>query len=242
MAVYVTYWTASPPGLPAASRQRRVARIYATQAEADTRGTAQADETAYQGAVSDDADVGWWLTASGAGAGTVSATPAALPADTRRKRAAAEQVHAALRSWTRALAVEGVTHAASIVAVGHDFLYQAHRACYLVFSHGGYTVAQLEDWATQMALGAADAKSPHTFFQRMEGSGTPIAAPTGPTAWVKFTAHNASATAVRVNLADAAAASGPRRSGGGEGNLDLDATQLPANGLSADGSWIDDLT
>lgn len=74
---------------------------------------------------------GWWLvTGTGAGAGDVSeALPAGtLSADTVAKRAAARQVHAALVGWAAALAAEGIAHSASVVAVGHDFLYQAHRA------------------------------------------------------------------------------------------------------------------
>ena len=241
MAVYVTYYTDRPAFLPANSRQRMIAAVFDSQAAANARAVAANDETVYGGAVSDDADVGWWLTITGVGNGTVAATPAALPADTVRKRAAARRVHAALQGWTAALAVEGVTHPAAIVAVGHDFLFRAHQACYLVFKHGAYTVAQLESWAGEMAKGAADVTSPATFFARMEGGGSPLAAPTQPTAWVKFTAHSNTATAVRVNLADAVTASGSRRSGGGEGNLDLDASDLPADGLHADGGWIETL-
>lgn len=243
MARHCTYYTARAPGLPATSRQRIVAWVGGSQAEADTRATAQAAETAYQGAVSDDVDVGWWLTASGAGAGTVAAAlPASeISADTRRKRAAARRVHVALQGWATALAAEGVTHAASIVAVGHDYLWRAHQACYLVMTHGTWTVAQLEAWAGQMALGAADVTSPATFFSLMEGGGTPLSAPTRPAAWVRFSGTGPAATAERVNLADAETASGTRRSGGGEGNLDLQASQLPAGGIPADGSWIDSL-
>lgn len=228
---YVTYFTARPPDLPAASRQRRVARVYGTQAEANARAAGAADETVYGRAVSDDVDLGWWVTITGVGAGTVSQTPEALPADTARKRAAARKVHAALMGWTAALAAEGIAHAASVVGVGHDFLYRAHQATYLVFVHGGYTVAQLESWATEMAKGAADVTSPQSFFRRMEASA--LASPNQPAAWVRFTAG----VATRVNLADALAASGPRN-----GGLNLQANQLPADGLSADGSWIDSLT
>ena len=243
MMAYVTYFTNATPGLPAGSALRPVARVFPTQGEA-TQGGAADGETTWHRSVDDDVKPGWWLvTGAGAGAGSVSeGLPAnTLSNDTVRKRAAARRVHAALQGWTSALAVEGVTHPAAIVAVGHDFLFRAHQACYLVFKHGAYTVAQLESWAGEMAKGAADVTSPATFFARMEGGGSPIAAPTAPTAWVKFTAHSNTATAVRVNLADAVTASGSRRTGGGEGNLDLDASDLPADGLTADGGWIETL-
>lgn len=230
---YVTYFTSRPPELPAASRLRRVARVYETQAAANARAAGADDETVYGRAVSDDVDIGWWLTARGAGAGTVSETlpEGTISADTARKRAAARKVHAALQGWTAALTAEGIAHAASVVDVGHDFLYRAHQACYLVFVHGGYTLAQLESWATEMAKGAADVTSPPVFFQRMEAGA--LSAPNQPTAWVKFVAG----AATRVNLADAADASGPTN-----GGLNLQANQLPAGGLTADGSWIESLT
>ena len=72
MAAYCTYYTARPADVPSDSLQRRIARIYGTQSEATTRGTATADESTYIGSISDDADLGWWLTISGAEAGTVT--------------------------------------------------------------------------------------------------------------------------------------------------------------------------
>lgn len=233
MAAYVTYFTDAPPGIPAGSALRPVARVFPTQALA-TRGGATEGETAWRRAVSDDVRPGWWLvTGAGAGNGGVSeGLPAnTLSNDTVRKRAAARRVHEALVGWSAALTAEGIAHPASVVAVGHDFLYRAHQAVYLVFHDADYTVAQLEAWAAQMSMGAADVTSPATFFRRMEAGA--LAAPGAPTAWVKFVAG----VATRVNLGDAVAASGA-----GAGNLDLDANDLPADGLAADGGWIDALT
>lgn len=103
--------------------------------------------------------------------------------------------------------------------------------------HGSYTVAQLQQWAMQMAMGAADVTSPGTFFRRMEAGA--LAAPNGPCAWADFSGPAGAAR--RVNLADAQTRS---RAGIAQGGLGLDAagTGLPADGLSADGSWIDSLT
>lgn len=236
MALYCTYYDSVPPGLPNNTAVRIVARAFPTQALATAAATD--GETAYVGAVGDEVKPGWFLIISTSEAGNVSeGVPAGvISADTARKRAAARRVHQALIGWAAALAAEGIAHAASVVAVGHDYLYQAHRATYLVF-HGSYTVAQLEAWATQMAMGAADVTSPQTFFRRMEvGS---LSAPDGPAAWVDF--GGPAGAARRVNLAQAQARSRAATAQGGLG-LDAAGTGLPADGLPADGSWIDSLT
>ena len=241
MAAYVTYTTAAVAGLDAT--RRVVERVHRTQAAADARATATAGVSAYQGAVSDDVDVGWWLAVSGDGAGIVSAVAPALAADTARRRAAARQLHAALQGWTVALRAEGVVHEASVVAVGHDFLFRAHQALWIMAHRNLLPIAEFEDWCAQMGSGAADVTSPQVFFVVMEGAGTPIAAPTGPCAWVRWghTQQEGLTTAVRVNLADAVAASGPVTVQA-PGNLALVASDLPQGGLAADGSWIDSLS
>ena len=110
----------------------------------------------------------------------------------------------------------------------------------LVFNARGpaYTAARLQQWAGLMAQGAADVTSPATFFARME-AGADLAAPNGPCAWVDF--GGPAGAARRVNLAQAQARSRAARAQGGLG-LDAAGTGLPADGLSADGSWIDSLT
>lgn len=239
---FVTYYTAAPAWVPAADRRRLVARVHATQAAATARGAAVAGETAYTGAVSDDVDLGWWLTPSGAGAGTVTAVAPALPDVVRRRRAAARQVHAALEGWTVALAAEGVVHAASVVAVGHDYLQHAHQAVYIMAHRDLTAIASFEAWCAGMARGASDVTSPREFFARME-AGSGLRAPTGPCAWVRW-GHRESegfTTAIRVPLAEAIAASGVAGPGT-PGNLDLQASDLPAGGLWADGSWIDSIS
>ena len=236
---YVTYYTAAPAWVPAADRRRLVARVHATQAAANARAAATAGVTAYAGAVSDDVDIGWWLTASGAGAGTVSAVAPALSDVVRRRRAAARQVHQALEGWSRALAAEGVVHAASVVAVGHDFLFHAHQAVYIMAHRSAIGIASWEGWCAAMARGASDVTSPQEFFARMEAGGG-ITAPTGPCAWVRW-GHRESeglTTAIRVPLADAITVSGqdgPLT----PGYLHLQASDLPSGGLHANGSWID---
>lgn len=239
---YVTYYSAAPAWVPAADRRRLVARVHATQGEANTYAAATAGVTAYVGAVSDDVDIGWWLTASGAGAGTVAAVAPVLGDVVRRRRAAARLLHGALESWASALSAEGVVHAASVVAVGHDYLYHAHEAGYLMAHHDLTPIAQYEDWCRQMARGAADVTSPREFFLRME-AGSGLRAPTGPCAWVRWgnTLSEGLTTAVRVPLAEAIAASGPVTAQA-PGRLALDASDLPAGGLHADGTWIDSLT
>lgn len=239
---YVTYYTTAPAWVPAADRRRLVARVHATQAAANAHAGATAGVTAYAGAVSDDVDLGWWLTATGAGAGTVTAAAPALSDVVRRRRAAARQVHAALEGWTAALAAEGVVHAASVVAIGHDFLFHAHQAVYIMAHRDATAIVSFEAWCAGMARGASDVTSPRQFFERMEAGGG-ITAPTGPCAWVRW-GHRQSegfTTAIRVPLSEAIAASGvagPLT----PGNLGLDARDLPAGGLHADGTWIDTVT
>ena len=218
-----------------------MARIYATQAAATARGAAVDTETAYVGTVSDMVDIGWWLTATGAGAGAVAQAAPALSETVRRRRAAARLVHAALQGWTEALRAEGVVHAAATVAVGHDYLYHAHQACYLMAIRDTLPVAQYESWCRAMAMGAADVTSPAAFFRVME-AGQGLAAPTQPCAWVRWghTSGEGYTTAVRVDLADAIAESGPITVQA-PGRLALDAADLPSDGLPADGSWIDRL-
>lgn len=98
---FVTYWTARPAALAATSGVRRIATVHATQALANARALAQADETAYVGAVSDDVDPGWWLVASGAGAGAATATPPAdaLPAGGADLADWRRRLHAAWRLY-----------------------------------------------------------------------------------------------------------------------------------------------
>ena len=108
---FVTYWTARPAGLAAASTVRRIATVHETQALANARAAAAGRvlidnvdspaETAYVGAVSDDADPGWWLVASGAGAGAATATPPAdaLPAGGAELAAWRRRLHAAWRLY-----------------------------------------------------------------------------------------------------------------------------------------------
>ena len=240
MAAHVTYTTAAVPGLDAT--RRVVERVHRTHAAADTHAGAIAGVSAYQGAVSDDVDVGWWLAISGGGAGAVSAVAPALAADTARRRAAARRLHAALQGWTAALLAEGVVHSWAVVGVGHEYLRRAHEAGWIMAHRDLLPIAQYEDWTAQMARGAADVTSPRTFFARMEAGGG-IATPTGPCAWVRWghTAQEGLTTAVRVDLADAITESGPVTAQA-PGRLGLTAADLPSEGVAADGSWIDSLT
>lgn len=238
MAAYVTY-TAAIPGLDV--NRRIVERVHRTQAAADARAVALAGVTAHQGAVSDEVDVGWWITIAGAGAGAVSDVAPALAAVVARRRAAARRVHVALQGWSAALAAEGVVHGAALVAVGHDFLWRAHQASWLMAHRDILPIAQYEDWCTKMALGAADVTSPQTFFEVMIRRSIP--APNGPCAWVRWghTAQEGLNTAVRVDLIDAITVSGAVTLSA-PGNLGLNSADLPGDGIPADGSWIDSLT
>lgn len=239
MATFVTYDTRPP----AAGGDQRwiVAAGFASAAAAQAAAVAAGANVAHHAAaVSDDAEPGLLLDIAGDHAGTVQAT-LRVAADTARRRAATWRLHAALRAWSGQLTREGAVHPASVVAVGHDFLFRAHQAAYLMAHRNLLAVAQFEDWAGKMAMGAADVVSPATFFQRMEAGGG-LAAPNVPCAWVRWgnTQQEGYATAVRVPLAQAVAASGAVTVQA-PGNLALDAADLPAGGIDATGSWIDSL-
>ena len=240
MAAHVTYFDSNPSWVPVGSRQRVVAAIFDSQAKADADG-AGAGRTAFPGAVDDSVDLGWWITTTGAGAGAVSASAPALNDTVRRRRGAARLVHGALHAWGQALTLEGVVHAAAVVAVGHDFLYHAHGAVYILAHRDILPIAQFEAWCRAMAMGAADVTSPQQFFTRME-AGQGIAAPAGPCAWVRWghTQSEGFTTPIRTNLADAIAASGAITVQA-PGNLALSSADLPSEGLAANGSWIDAL-
>ena len=237
---FVTYFSAKPDWTPAGDRRRIVARIFSAQGPATARAAAVDGETAYVGAVSDEVDVGWWIVASGAGAGTVTAAAPALDAVVQRRRAAARRVHEALQGWSAALTSEGVVHPASIVAIGHDYLYRAHQAVYIMAHRNLLAISEFEDWCSKMAMGASDVTSPSEFFARMEGPG--VVAPSGPCAWARWgnTVSEGLTTAVRVPLAQAITVSGPTTLQA-PGNLNLLVTDLPQGGLAANGAWIDRL-
>ena len=237
MAAYVTY-TAAIAGLDAT--RRVVERIHRTQAAADARAGVLAGVTAYQGAVSDEVDVGWWITISGAGVGTVSVVAPALAAVVARRRAAARRLHVALQGWGAALTAEGIVHGAALVGMGHDFLYRAHQAGWLMAHRDALPIEEYEDWCAQMALGPANVTTHQTFFRELSGGS--VTAPNAPCAWVRWghTVQEGLTTAVRVTFMDALPSSGAVTLGA-PGNLGLDSADLPRDGIPADGSWIDSL-
>ena len=240
MAAYVTY-TPALPGLDA--NRRSVERVHRTQAASDARAVAVAGVTAYQGAVSDEVDVGWWITIAGAGAGTVSGVAPALAADTVRKREAARQAHTALLRWTSEINTAGIIQDFGILSLAHDYIFRAHQALYLI-ARSAYTADQIVDWCGQLALGASDVTNPREFFLRLRVSGVEITRPSGPCAWVQWRIARATPAqggwGERVPLAQAVAASGPaspQRLGG----LDIyrRGDDLPDDGVPVDGTWID---
>lgn len=224
---------------PAAPRQRWIVRAgLPSLAAANGLAATDANWTAFGAAVSDDAEPGLVPTVSGAGGISRTLT---IPATVQRRRAAAWLVHGALQGWSRELAAEGVVHPAATVAIGHDFLFHAHQAVYIMTHRNLLPVGEFENWCQKMALGASDVTSPAEFFRRME-AGQRLAAPAGPTAWVRWgnTVEEGLTTAVRVPLAQAITASGPTTLQA-PGNLNLLASDLPDGGLAANGHWIDQL-
>ena len=106
--------------------------------------------------------------------GTTYTAPASeLPpaTDVGRLQAAARMIYEALLEWSEGLADVSANYPQAWVSLGHDLLTYAHRGVRGVMMSSEWTVAQRETFATQMAAGAADVKSPHEFFIAMEQSG-----------------------------------------------------------------------
>ena len=140
---------------------------------------------------------------------------------TEGKKIAARFLHTQLNAWADGLDrySRGVPHAH--VVKGHDFLYQAHRACFLVMTGAatgggwaGRNDQQRIAWAFAMAQGAADTTNPLEFYERAGA----LTAPTVPKAWVDR-------NATRLNLSAAITINGTV------------ATDLDIVGAG----WIDDI-
>ena len=148
-------------------------------------------------------------------------------------------LHGQLHGWADGLDALSRGQPARLVQAGHNWLYFAHYAAYLVGTNqiAGTTFnnlsrAQRIAWTGRMAQGAADVTSPFEFYQR-EGalaSNHPLYdGPTGPATWVR--PDNATALNLSASLH---AASSPAFAA-------IAAVDIATVNLS-DGDWIDALT
>ena len=134
-------------------------------------------------------------------------------------RDAFRTLHQQLHNWADGLDRLARGQAAATVAIGHDFLFRAHQAAYLIGRNSTtYTIAQRVAWANAMATGAADVTSPAEFYQHVLDDG--ITGPTGPTAWVN------PADATKLNLSASQTISGT----------------VPTTAELASGNWIEALS
>ena len=149
-------------------------------------------------------------------------------------------LHLQLHVWADGLDSLSRGQPIRLVQAGHNWLYYAHYAAYLVGSNlvdgttfNNLSIAQRITWTIRMAQGAADVASPFEFYQR-EGSITDTShdlynGPTGPATWVN------PATGTALNLADSLYA-GSSTPFVPASTVDISTVNL------ADGAWIDSLT
>ena len=164
-----------------------------------------------------DCERGWYRTPDGVQIAQPQ-TQAAI--DLAALQNAFRSLHTQLHGWADGLDALARGQPQEAVNTGHDFLFHAHEAAYLIGRDSTtYSAAQRIAWAGSMATGAADVQSPAQFYQRVrEGSG--IAAPTTPITWVN------PADATKLNLASATAVTGT----------------VPTAADLSNGGWIDALT
>ena len=149
-------------------------------------------------------------------------------------------LHTQLHAWADGLDALSRGQPARLVSAGHNWLYYAHFAAYLVGTNqisgtifNNLSRAQRIAWANRTAQGAADVTSPFQFYQR-EGAISPDThplynGPTEPAVWVR--PDNATA----LNLASAL------HSGTSPAFSPIAAVDIMTINLS-DGGWIEALT
>lgn len=137
---------------------------------------------------------GTWLWDAANSAFSSVVEPALTGVDARKD--AARSAYDQLDAWTAALAAEGVYHSIEHVGIGHDFLFYARQALYLVMNDATYTHAQKVTFCAELSKGASDVTSPFTFFQKVD-SIADAAVPKEVCSWVN------PSTGARVMLANA---------------------------------------
>lgn len=157
-----------------------------------------------------DAQPGWFWTGS-------AVEQVAEMTDLERLKSAFRSLHVQLHGWADGLDALSRGQLAEVVSAGHDWLYWAHGAAYLIGRDSTtYTIAQRIAWAGSMATGAADITSPAAFYASAAGR----VAPTGPKTWVN------PETGAKVNLDSA---------------IDVSGT-VPTSADLSGGAWIEALT
>ena len=183
-----------------------------------------------------DVEPGWYRTPNGVQLARPM-TQAVIDLDAIKN--AFRSLHSQLHVWADGLDSLSRGQPARLVQAGHNWLYFAHYAGYLVGTNqiAGTTFnnlsgAQRIAWAGRMAQGAADVTSPFEFYQREGALASNHAlydGPTGPATWVR--PDNATA----LNLANSL------YSGSSPPFAAIAAVDINTIDLS-NGGWIDSLT
>ena len=179
---------------------------------------------------------GWYRTPNGV---QIARPMTQAARDLESLKNALRSLHEQLHGWADGLDALSRGQPARLVQAGHNWLYFAHYAAYLVGTNqiAGTTFnnlsrAQRIAWAGRMAQGAADVTSPFEFYQR-EGAlltSHPLYdGPASPATWVR--PDNATALNLSASLY---AASSPAFAA--TAAVDISNVNL------SDGGWIDALT
>ena len=135
---------------------------------------------------------GWYRTPNGVQLAR-PVTQAALDLETLKT--AFRNLHIQLHGWADGLDAMARGQPLRLVQAGHNWLYYAHYAAYLVGTNqiagsdfNNLSAAQRIAWANRMAQGAADVTSPFEFYQREGALASNHAlydGPDGPATWVR---------------------------------------------------------
>ena len=148
-------------------------------------------------------------------------------------------LHTQLHGWADGLDALSRGQPLRLVQAGHNWLYYAHYAAYLVGTNqiagsdfANLSGAQRIAWAGRMAQGAADVTSPFQFYQREGALASNHAlydGPTGPATWVR--PDNATALNLSASLY-----SGTTPPFAAVGSVDILNVDL------SNGGWIESIT
>ena len=184
-----------------------------------------------------DCEPGWYRTPDGV---QIARPMTQAARDLETLKNSFRTLHNQLHVWADGLDALARGQPERLVRAGHNWLYYAHYAAYLIGTNqvsgtnfNNLSAAQRIAWANRTAQGAADITSPFEFYQREgaipEANTALYNGPQEPTVWVR--PDNASA----LNLASSLySTTSPAFAA--VGSVDILTINL------ADGAWIDSLT
>ena len=140
-----------------------------------------------------DCEPGWYRTPDGV---QIARPMTQAARDLEALKSAFRGLHNQLHNWADGLDALGRGQPFRLVNAGHNWLYYAHYASYLIANNqiagpdfNNLSAAQRIAWANRTAQGAADVTSPFQFYQREgaipEANTALYNGPQEPTVWVR---------------------------------------------------------